>query len=247
MAVLAAAGFVLLVLVVAQLLLPGIAAQELRNDLAQSGTVLEVKVSAFPAIKLLWHRADSVVVRMGRYRAAVERPRRHARRRGRRATRSTHRRRSSTLGPLTLRDATLRKRGGELTGSATVTAGGPALGGVLPRQRRADRVRKRAADAPRDRELPRAEARPSTRPSPRRTARWWWRRTFRSVGSRRSRCSRTPTSRCSRSAQRACPAGSGSRPRARCASVKRRSAAPLEVAGTASPAIHPVTVDALTG
>src|SRR5215471_13380710 len=73
MAVLIAAAVVLLVLVVAQLLLPGIAAQELRDNLEQSGTVLEVKVSSFPAIKLLWHRADSVVVRMGRYRAPVSR------------------------------------------------------------------------------------------------------------------------------------------------------------------------------
>ena len=68
-AVLTAAGLVLLVLVVAQLLLPGIAAQELRSNLEQSGTVLEVKVSAFPAIKLLWHKADTVVVRMGSYRS----------------------------------------------------------------------------------------------------------------------------------------------------------------------------------
>ena len=70
-AVLATAGVVLLVLVLAQLLLPGIAAQRLRDDLQKSGTVLEVKVSAFPAIKLLWHQADSVVVRMGSYRSGV--------------------------------------------------------------------------------------------------------------------------------------------------------------------------------
>src|SRR6516162_9209198 len=65
----AVAGVVLLVLVVAQLVLPGVAEQELRDQLSQSGTVLEVKVSAFPAVKLLWHHADSVVVRMARYRS----------------------------------------------------------------------------------------------------------------------------------------------------------------------------------
>jgi hypothetical protein len=119
-AVLTAAGLVLLVLVVAQLLLPGVAAQELRDDLKQSGTVLEVKVTAFPAIKLLWHRADTVVVRMGRYRSgasqlgdtlgrAVE------------AGSLDASAQELEVGPLTLRVATLRKRGSELTGAATVT------------------------------------------------------------------------------------------------------------------------------
>jgi hypothetical protein len=119
-AVLATAGVVLIVLVLAQLFLPGIAAQRLRDDLGKSGTVLEVKVSAFPAIKLLWHQADSVVVRMVSYRSGVS----HL---------------GSTLagavdagtidasaqqlevGPLTLLGGTLRKRGSELTGAATVT------------------------------------------------------------------------------------------------------------------------------
>ena len=119
-AVLTAAGLVLVVLVVAQLLLPGIAAQELRNDLAQSGTVLEVKISSFPAIKLLWHRADSVVVRMGRYKSGASHLGDTL---GRAADAGTLDASAQQLevGPLTLRDATLRKRGSELTGSATVT------------------------------------------------------------------------------------------------------------------------------
>lgn len=119
-AVLTAAGLVLLVLIVAQLLLPGIAAQELHDDLAQSGTVLEVNVSAFPAIKLIWHKADSVLVRMGRYRSgagnlgdtlgrAVD------------AGSLDASVQELEVGPLTLRNATLRKRGSELTGSASVT------------------------------------------------------------------------------------------------------------------------------
>ncbi len=117
---LALAGVVLALLVVGQLLLPGVAAQELRDDLEQSGTVLEVKVTAFPAIKLLWHKADTVVVRMGRYRSgasqlgdtlgrAVE------------AGSLTASAQELDVGPLTLRNATLRKRGSELTGAATVT------------------------------------------------------------------------------------------------------------------------------
>jgi LmeA-like phospholipid-binding len=119
-AVLTAAGLVLLVLVVAQLLLPGIAAQELRNDLEQSGTVLEVKVSAFPAIKLLWHKADSVVVRMGRYRSGASHLGGTL---GRAADADSLDASAQELdvGPLTLRNATLRKRASELTGSATVT------------------------------------------------------------------------------------------------------------------------------
>jgi hypothetical protein len=119
-AVLTAAGLVLLVLVVAQLLLPGIAAQELRDELAQSGTVLEVKVSSFPAIKLLWHKADSVVVRMGRYRSGAS----HLGDTLGRAADSGSLDASAQaliVGPLIFRNATLRKRGSELTASATVT------------------------------------------------------------------------------------------------------------------------------
>lgn len=61
---------VVAVVVVGQLVLPGIAAQRLRDRLARSGRVLAVHVSAFPAIKLLWHHADTVIVRMATYRAA---------------------------------------------------------------------------------------------------------------------------------------------------------------------------------
>lgn len=119
-AVLTAAGIVVLVLVVAQLLLPGIAAQELRDDLQQSGTVLEVKVSSFPAIKLLWHKADSVVVRMGHYRSASS----HlgdTLGRAADADKLDASVQELFVGPVTLRNATLRKRGSALTGSATVT------------------------------------------------------------------------------------------------------------------------------
>ncbi len=119
-AVLVAAGGVLLILVVAQLVLPGIAAQRLRDQLEKSGTVLEIKVSAFPAIKLLWHRADSVVVRMGSYRSGVG----HL---GSTLAGSSDAGKIDAsaqqleVGPLTLRNATLQKRGSELTGAATVT------------------------------------------------------------------------------------------------------------------------------
>jgi hypothetical protein len=119
-AALASAGVVLLLLAAAQLVLPGIAAQRLRDRLARSGRVLAVQVDAFPAIELLWHDADRVVVRLAQYR-------------------STSGHLSSLLaqaadvgsldasvaeldtGLLTLRNARLLKRGDRLIGSAQVT------------------------------------------------------------------------------------------------------------------------------
>ena len=50
----AAAGVIVLLLGLSQLFLPGLAEQRVRDQLARSGQVIEVKVSAFPAIKLLW-------------------------------------------------------------------------------------------------------------------------------------------------------------------------------------------------
>ena len=68
---LGAIALVVAVLVVAQLVLPGIAARHVRNQLSSSGQVRSVHVSAFPAVELLWHHADKVVIRMGRYRQPV--------------------------------------------------------------------------------------------------------------------------------------------------------------------------------
>jgi LmeA-like phospholipid-binding len=65
---LAAAGGLLVVLVVAQLVLPGIAERRLRSDLARHGRDVRVDVAAFPGVKLLWHRADRVTIRVGSYR-----------------------------------------------------------------------------------------------------------------------------------------------------------------------------------
>jgi DUF2993 family protein len=117
---LAVLGVVLALLIVAQLVLPGVAEQELRDQLSQSGTVLEVKVSAFPAVKLLWHHADTVVVRMGRYRSGA------GQLGGRLGQAADVGKLDASVqefdsGALTLRNATLTKRGGELTGAATIT------------------------------------------------------------------------------------------------------------------------------
>jgi hypothetical protein len=55
---------VLAFLAACQLVLPGIAAGRLRAMLARSGPVRSVSVSAWPAVELLWHHADSVTVSM---------------------------------------------------------------------------------------------------------------------------------------------------------------------------------------
>lgn len=54
----------LALLAACQLVLPGIAAGRLRAMLARSGPVRSVSVSAWPAVELLWHHADSVTVSM---------------------------------------------------------------------------------------------------------------------------------------------------------------------------------------
>ena len=59
-----AVAAVLLVLVLAQILLPKIAASTISSKLRRYGRVQSVSVSAWPAITLLWKSADSVKVRM---------------------------------------------------------------------------------------------------------------------------------------------------------------------------------------
>lgn len=111
---------VLGVLVIPQLILPGIAAQRLRDRLARSGRVLDVEVHAFPAIELLWHQADRVVVRMASYRASAGKLSKTLSQIGDAGSldASAHR---LVAGLLTLRNARLVKHGRQLTGSATVT------------------------------------------------------------------------------------------------------------------------------
>lgn len=116
------AGAVLVVLVVAQLVLPGLAANRVHDQLSKGGTVESVKVSAFPAIKLLWGHADSVVIHMSNYRAGA----------GEIGTRLGEAANVGKIdatveeldsGLLTLRHAMLRKRGSELIGTAIITQG----------------------------------------------------------------------------------------------------------------------------
>ena len=126
----------MVLLVVAQLVLPGIAAQRVRDNLARSGRVLSVQVHAFPAIELLWHHADRVVIRLGRYRTPV----------GQLGSSLSQSGSVDSLdatatevdaGLLALHDARLVKRGSRLTASATVAdvdlhAALPILDSVTP-------------------------------------------------------------------------------------------------------------------
>lgn len=134
----ATAGVVILVLVVAQLALPTIATDRLRDRLSKSGNVISVEVHAFPAIKLLWNHADRVVVRMGRYQSGA-------------GSLGDLLSQTSDVGSvdasaqefssglLTVRDAALRKRGNQLVGTALVTQSDlrravPILQSVVPVQ-----------------------------------------------------------------------------------------------------------------
>ncbi len=129
-------GLVLILLVLAQLVLPGVATQQLRDRLSRSGHVLAVEVDAFPAIELLWHHADKVVVRMADYHSSSTNL-------GSSLSEAID---AGTLdataevvraGLLTLRDASLRKRGNELIGHGLITeadlrAAVPFLDSVTP-------------------------------------------------------------------------------------------------------------------
>jgi hypothetical protein len=135
-ALLAPPGLILAALGVAQLVLPGLAAERLRQRLNRSGHVLEVRVSAFPAIELLWHRADSVVVRMSGFRTGPSELAGMLADTGRAGSIDAWVGELDTR-LLTLRDVSFRKRGSQLRGSARVTqadlqAALPVLQSVSP-------------------------------------------------------------------------------------------------------------------
>ncbi len=130
------AAVILLLLALAQLLLPGIATQRLRDQLARSGQVSTVEVHAFPAIKLLWHHADRVVIRMGSYSSSSAQLDASLDQLGGVGSLDASVQ-ELTAGLLRLRDASLRVRGNTLTGTARVTesdlrAAVPFLNAVQP-------------------------------------------------------------------------------------------------------------------
>lgn len=115
------AAAVALVLVLAQVFLPRIAASRISSRLGRYGTVDSVSVKAWPAVRLLWGSMDSVRVRAG---TLVLSPAQAA---GllweARGTASMDVSADSVqLGSLRLSDANVRKRGSALTAAASTTA-----------------------------------------------------------------------------------------------------------------------------
>jgi hypothetical protein len=112
---------VLILLVIGQLVLPGIAEQRLRDRLEKSGKVISVSVSAFPAIELLWHHADHVVIRMATYHSNPGHLSSLLDQAGQvdKIDASVN---QLNTGNVVLHDARLIKRGNTLTGTATVSA-----------------------------------------------------------------------------------------------------------------------------
>jgi hypothetical protein len=128
---LALLGLILVALVGGQIVLPRVAERRIAGDLRATGEVEYVSVRAFPAVKLLWSRADRVEVRMSEARAAT----------GRLAKLLAKTRGTSELdariarvqvGPLRLRGLRLRKDGGRLGAEASVDTAD--LVGALPPQ-----------------------------------------------------------------------------------------------------------------
>jgi hypothetical protein len=111
----------LIVLGLAQLLLPSIAAQRIKDKLTPYGSVESVSVSAFPAIELLWHSADSATVHA---RSLSLQPA-HTASLLHEASGIDHLEvfvANLKEGPLRLTEATLHKRGAALAAQGTATA-----------------------------------------------------------------------------------------------------------------------------
>jgi hypothetical protein len=116
----AVAGGVVALLVVAQLVLPGIAERRVRDSLESHGQVEEVSISSFPAVKLLWHRADDVTVRMGTLDRAPPGDFADLLSRTVETTDLDASAREQQILTLRLHDSALRKRGDELTLASNV-------------------------------------------------------------------------------------------------------------------------------
>lgn len=114
-------GVVVLVLALAQVLLPRIAAARIRSRLARYGTVQSVTVSAWPAIKLLWGSVDSVRVRAGALSFSSSKAESLVWE-TRESADLSFSARSVRLGSLRLSGATFSKRGSKLVAHASATA-----------------------------------------------------------------------------------------------------------------------------
>jgi hypothetical protein len=133
-----AGAIVLLLLAVSQAVLPSMAENRLKDRLAKDGKVSEVHVSAFPAVKLMFGKADDVQIRMDRFTPPAGGGETNggggglgaALARTQAADKIDVLIGSLKTGPVTLRDARLTKDGDTLRAEATVSDA--ELRGALP-------------------------------------------------------------------------------------------------------------------
>jgi LmeA-like phospholipid-binding len=113
-------GLVVILLVVAQIVLPRVAASRIRSRVGRYGQVQSASVSAWPAVKLLWGDADSVRVRASGLKLS---PKQAAALlwEGRGVGQMDIDATSVKVGPLAVAGAHLRKRGASLEGEAVAT------------------------------------------------------------------------------------------------------------------------------
>ncbi len=113
-------GAIALVLVLAQVFLPGIAASRVRARVGRYGTVRSVSVKAWPAVELLWGRAGSVKVTAASLEISpAQTAKLLGEARGVKSMRVTAE--SVEEGPLRLHDASFEKHGDALRGQAWIS------------------------------------------------------------------------------------------------------------------------------
>jgi hypothetical protein len=113
-------GALVLVLVLAQVFLPSIAASRVRSRVGKYGTVKSVTVKAWPAVKLLWGHADSVRVTAGSLQLSpAQTVKLLGEARGVKSMILTAE--SVKEGPLRLQDASFQKHGDALVAQASTT------------------------------------------------------------------------------------------------------------------------------
>ncbi len=114
-------ALILVLLALAQLVLPSIAADRISSRVGRYGHVDSVSVSAWPAVELLWGHADSVKVHARALRMSPAQSV-DLLAQGRGVSRIDARVDELREGSLRLTDATLRKRGSALHAQGTVSA-----------------------------------------------------------------------------------------------------------------------------
>jgi hypothetical protein len=114
------AGVLALVLVLAQVFLPGIAASRVRARVGKYGTVRSVSVKAWPAVELVWGKAESVKVTAGSLQISPgQTVKLLEEAKGVQSMSLTAE--SVKLGPLRLHEASFEKRGDAMRGQAWIS------------------------------------------------------------------------------------------------------------------------------